>query len=222
MDLANIFYKEIVGVYPFPTQREEAITRHTIAYLQESGVPDADIFRILVQFGTQGGITPDELPGEIWDDSLTEKGQYYVHSRLQLLPPSPIVKMDGTFKAFPYYQEMVARFTIKELCRYFYLKSSGLIMRDAVRDERQLKHMLSKYKNMEKFSALDFVLFLIDEAAFQNRPVSSPFDVDVSSLTSVVADKLIRIMDERRAKGYDKIKWRTYLIEGGEITWQTT
>lgn len=224
MDLAAYYYRECVGIYPFATNREEAITRHTIAYMLESGLTEAEVFGFLNSIGGEKGfVTPADIPAEAWDESLLDRGQYYCHSRLQLLSPMPIIRSDGTFKEYPFYQEMRIRFTIKDLVDYFYEKIPGYTMlRDDKRDEAQFRHMLKKYRNMHPIQALDIILLMIDEAAYQNVPVVEPFDIKTTFIQQDVVDRLQKTLAECHAKGYDKNIWRTYLIdEQGEITWQT-
>ena len=223
MDLAAYFFKEIVGVYKFKTPREEALTRCTIAYLQESGVSTAEIFQLLNEVGnTKGYLEPADIPDWIWEKSLTKKGHYYCHHALQLVSPTPIIRRDGTFKEYPFYQEMRIRFTLDDLIEYFYAAIPGyMILRDKGRDERQFKHLLRKYSNLQGIEELDFVLCLIDEAAYQKVPVIEPFNIDTPSMQTQAANKLTKTLAERHAKGYDKNIWRTYLIEQGEMIWQT-
>lgn len=224
MDLTAYYYRELVGVYPFATDREEAITRHTIAYMEESGLSEVEIFGFLHDIGGKKGyITPADIPAKAWDGSLIERGQYYCHHRLQLLSPMPIIRSDGTFKEYPFYQEMRIRFTMKDLVDYFFEKiPSYSVLRDDKRHEAQFRHMLKKFDGMRPIQSLDIVLLMIDEAAYQNVPVVEPFDIKTASIQQDVIDRLQKTLAERHAKGYDKNVWRTYLIdELGELIWQT-
>ena len=224
MDFTAYYYKERVGFYPFSTDREESITRHTIAYMEESGLSKAEIFGYINQIDTKKGfIEPADIPPEAWNNSLTEKGQYYCHRCLQILSPMPVIRSDGTFQEYPFYQEMKIRFTMKDLINYFYQKIPNYVsLRDDKRYTAQFKHMLKKYKNMHPLQALDIVLLMIDEAAHQRIPVVEPFDVDVVYIQQEIINRLQKTLAERHAKGYDKNIWRTYLInELGEMEWQT-
>lgn len=226
MDLAAYYYREIVGVYDFPTLREEAITRCTIAYMQEGGLTDAEIFGFLNTMGRgKGYITPADIPTDAWETegNLIERGQYYCHHRLQLLSPMPIIRSDGTFKEYPFYQENVIRFTLKDLNDYFHNQIAGYSsLRDDKREEAQFRHMLKKFEALRPIQPLDVILLMIDEAAYQHVPVVEPFDINTSNMRSEVINRLQRTLAERHAKGYDKNVWRTYLIDKqGEIVWQT-
>ena len=223
MDLTAYYYRELVGVYPFETNREEAVTRHTIAYMHDSGLTDSEIFTLINKIGRgKGYITPADIPAEAWEGSLTERGQYYCHHRLQLLSPMPIIRSDGTFKEYPFYQEMTIRFTMEQLIDYFHTKIPGYsLLQNSKRDEAQFKHVLKKYGNMHPVQALDVVLLMIDEAAYLHVPVVEPFDIESASIQQSIIERLQKTLAERHAKGYDKNIWRTYLIEQGEMTWQT-
>lgn len=220
MDLTAYYYKEIVGVYDFPTLREEAITRHTLAHLYDSGFSEPEIFSIINEIGGKKGyIEPSDLPDSIWKESLTQKGHYYCHHALQIVPPDPIVLKDGTFKEYPFYQEMRSRFTMQDLLKYFYLRNYCIT--DEARDKAQFKHLLKKYEAVDGIESLDIVLFMIDETAYQHISVVEPFGIATGSVQQEIISRLQKILAERHAKGYDKNIWRTYLIDKqGEITWQ--
>lgn len=220
MDLTTIFYREYVGEYPFKTNQAEAITRCTLAWLEESKISRKEILRILDKFVNKAIITPNDIPDSLWNNSLTEKNQYYCHHEVQLHSPATIYKRDGSCISFPFYQEMKIRYTINDLLDYFYRKVSKYsILRNEKRDTAQLKHLLSQYNGLKKVQPLDIILFLIDTVAFNNISVSEPFELKIPRLVDESIDKAIRIRNERHAKGYDKIIWRNYLVEGNNITW---
>lgn len=221
MDLANIFYKEIVGIYPFPTNREEAITRCTLAYLLDSGITEKEILKILPIFKNKAVISPDILPDALWHNSLTEKNIYYCHHALQIIPPAPIIKNDGTFKEFPFYLEIKIRFTVENLLQYFYRKASNYHMiKDSKRDCAQLMHMLNRYKKIEDIQGLDLLLFMIDEAAYRHIIITEPFDIKTSEVEVFTLTKLRNVINNRRKKKHDKIKYRNYIIYDGEMVWK--
>ena len=221
MDLANIFYKEVVGIYPFPTNREEAITRCTLAYLLDGGITEKEILKILPTFKDKAVISPDILPDILWRDSLVEKNTYYCHHVLQIIPPDPVVKNDGTFKEFPFYLEIKIRFTEKDLLRYFYKKTFNYHMiKDEKRDSAQLIHMLNRYKRIEDVQELDLLLFMIDEAAYRHITITEPFDIKTSEIEVFTLTKLRNIVNNRHEGKHDKIKYRDYIICDGKITWK--
>lgn len=221
MDLTNIFYREVIGIYPFPTNREEAITRHTVEHLKESGIPESEILKMLPTFKQKQVIMPTDFPDSLWKNSLTERNTYYCHHILQLFPPAPVIKNDGSFKEYPFYLEIRIRFTEKDLLKYFYDKAFNFQMiKDSKRDTAQLLYMLDRYNHIEEIQGLDLLLFMIDEAVYRHIIITEPFDIKTSEVEVFALNKLRGIINERRAKGYDKIKYRDYLIEDGEIVWQ--
>lgn len=223
MDLATIFFREIVGSYDFDTDHEEVITRCTIAYMQESGIANDEIFKVMEACGEKKLIRPEDLPEFLWDGSLTEKDRYYCHRALQILSPASVIRKDGTFKDYPFYQEMRIRFTMQDLINYFYGRiGSNIFSRDDKRDAAQFNHLLMQFGKVEGISALDLVLMIIDDAAVTNGTVYEPFGLERVVNIQETAQRLKRTMAERHAKGYDQIVWRDYITEKGEITWQTT
>nr|DAK26737.1 MAG TPA: protein of unknown function (DUF4258) [Caudoviricetes sp.] len=221
MDLTNIFYREVIGIYPFPTNREEAITRHTVEHLKESGITESEILKMLPDFKRKQVIMPADLSDSLWKDSLIERDVYYCHHVLQLVPPVPVIKSSGAFKDYPFYLEIRIRFTEKDLLKYFYDKAFNFQMiKDSKRDTAQLLYMLNRYNHIEGIQGLDLLLFMIDEAVYRHIIITEPFDIKISEIEVFTLNKLRGIINERHAKGYDKIKYRDYLIEDGEIIWQ--
>lgn len=218
--LAEIFESEIA----FPqlaSMDERSLTRCTIAWMKDSGINDAEILKAL---GTvKGGyVCPDDLPDSLWNGSLLKRGRYYCHHALQLVSRSDIVKSDGTFISYPFYQEMKICFTIKDLTNYFYRHSgSSKMFRDDNRAGKQLEYMLDQYSGSGNVQAIDMILFLIDEVSYRHVPVTDPFSIRREDLVAEVADRIKRTMDRKAAEGMNHVTWRTYILNGkGEISWQ--
>lgn len=221
MDLTTIFYREFVGNYPFKNDQAEAITRCTIAWLTESGISKKEILKILSRFSKKAIITPNDIPDSLWENSLIKKGEYYCHHELQLHSPTTIYKMDGSCISFPFYQEIKIRYMMNDLLDYFYRKlTTYSMLRNPKRDTSQMKHVLDEFGAIKKVQPLDILLFLIDNMAYENTAAIQPFDLTRSSkMVNEAIDKVIRVKNERHAKGYDRIVWRNYLVEGNTITW---
>lgn len=219
MDLTTMFYREIVGRYPFTTKWQEAQTRCSIAYFKESGIRDEEIFKFLPELYDKGYVEPEDAPDSFWEGSLTEKGKFYCHRQLQLLPPDPIIRRDGTFLSYDFYQEMKIRYTMKDLLKYFYLKTNSYSMiKNDTLFSAQFDALMKKYRSSYSgVQALDIILSLIDEAAYQRVPVVSPFNVAETTLENIVVNRLRHTMAEKHAKNQDKIVWRKYLLEKGKV-----
>lgn len=222
MDLADLYYREIVGVYPFSTQREEAVSRCTIAYLEEAGVPKKKIIEMMISLKEKAFIEPEDIPSSFYDGSLIQRGVYYCHPELQIISPDPVIAKDGTFTQFPFYQEMKICFTMQDLCQYFYRKTARQNnLSDQKRDTGQFVHLLKRYTGLDNIQPLDVVLCMIDEAAYQKMFIAEPFSVKTAQIEAYTIDKLQRIVNEKKAKGHDRPVWRTYLVKDGRAVWQT-
>ena len=216
MDLTGIFYREVIGIYPFPTSEEEYTTRRTIAYLLDCGLKEEEIFTLLPKYKKAGVITPESLPENLWTDGLTKKNTFYCHRLLHLVPPDPIVTENG-FKSYPFYLEIRCHFMMKDLINYFHKKfPESLELSDSKKEAGQFKSMLGSFRfNDEKIQSLDMILYLIDECAHEHMPVYEPFDIKRNSTVTefVKNEKLKKAIAYLHSEGRDKIIWRSYLID---------
>ena len=200
------FYNEIVGCYPFDTNKERMKTINTMKYLIESGVPDELIKKILLAVGRKKAvITPKDLPDMLWENSLTKRNTFYYHHFVQLKEPMPVYS-GGKIVSFKPFLEMKAHVTIKDLADYYYrtLKIKG-VFRDYKRDEKALEYLLNKYSNLS-CEALDIVLALIDEAGYKNETIVNP--LNITNNECEVIEKLLRNQAEAHAAKKDIIVWR--------------
>lgn len=220
MDLATFFYRENVG--RSTSYEEESRTRWTIQHLIDSGFSPKEIVVILLDVKGKTCFQPEDIPDEVYKNSLTKRGHYYCHNFLQLLPPTPIVRKDGTFFQYPYYQEMRARVKEEDLARYFYAKFPDFSeMSDFRNVVSQIKYLLKSFRGIRRIEPVDILLTLIDEAAYQKLPILEFFDLKRADILSTVVTRLQHTLAERHAKGYDQIIWRNYVIDdGGNIAWQ--
>jgi hypothetical protein len=218
LDLTEYFYREVVGYYPFKTDREECITRCTIQYLEDSNVLYPTIMLAMQKFANKGYIAPDDLPEEIWQDSLTKKGQYYMNHWLHILPPTPKI-LNGKFVSYPFYCEMTARFTIKDLVNLFYKQVGDNEHRNDARLEAGMKTLLNKFSGF-KIEALDLILFLIDEAHHEHKTMFDAFDLSNASFFRDVLTQKENELKCLHEQKKDKIIWRDYIMEGDSIKWQ--
>lgn len=113
-------------------------------------------------------------------DNLLERGKFYYHPALQVVPPPPVIRQldDGSFEASyeneDFFLEMKERFTLDELVEYFYNRI-GIDGGFRDRDKGAFRHVLKTYD-------IDVVLYTIDEsnalAQDLNKPKpQSPFDI---------------------------------------------
>lgn len=97
-------------------------------------------------------------------ENILVPGQFYLHPRLQITPPPPVIVVndDGTFEASydedEFYLEIVDKITKKDLVIYFYNKMNSTY------SEATLPRDIGAFEHMLKFWDVDFILYLIDEA----------------------------------------------------------
>ena len=224
MDLTEYFYSEVVGHAP-ETYEDEATTRHTLAYLEESGLFYHDIILMMENFADVGVIRQDSLPEQLWEGSLTKKDVYYYSHILWLQPPTSKLNLKtGKYTVYPFYKEMKARFTMTDLIDFFYkVTKADIRLRNDKRQGGAFRSMLTEYEGLREsgIEPLDLILSMITEAGFQRLPILDVFDLKNFSLPAIQVDKLWRLNNESCADKKNRIIWRSYLInEKGEITWQ--
>ena len=116
-------------------------------------------------------------------NNLIQPGKFYYHPRLQKVPPAPTIEIlpDGTFKSSyeeeEFYLEIIERFTLEDLTRYFYE-----IM--GIQDEHHLKRDAGAFKVLlERYKDLDLLMFTIIESAvlaedLNKRKPRHPFELE--------------------------------------------
>lgn len=211
MDYAELYYSEVVGESPGIETHEYRQTVNVFAYLKEANIPDADILRFLDQAPAKMGLTFDDLPEWLWEESLLEPNTFYYHRRLHIISPPPSYSVfRGRENRRPFSIEMVIRFSIEDLADYFYEKvkmPAELI--DKKRDQGALNHLLNRYQKMKFVSSVDFVLSLIDYAAEKTKEGYKIMDVfSVKSWEGDVHEKLSKQEKEASVRKRNRIVWR--------------
>lgn len=162
-NLILVYYKLSKGILPNATIIAQ--TEKTVSFLVDNLYSDKDIMQILINIGKTDAILPEDLPDELWDNTLTERDIFYYHSELHITSKPP--KWDPiSMKEIvePFFMEMKINYTMDDLLTYYYVKTCvPLELRDEKKDVGAFKHLLDKYKKM-KVTSLDFVLTLIDFA----------------------------------------------------------
>lgn len=209
MNLTNYFYQNVAGHLPEdPDDPRIHITQGTLSYLQDCGYADKEIRDLIDSIpDVKDCLTPSELPDSLWEGSLIERGKFYIHRELQILPPPPMRKKDGTMTVSPFYIEMKIQYTMLNLIRKFYNEldiDSSLI--DWKRNAGSFDYLLKKYEKLDVCQPLDFVLELIALAGRERR-ISQ-----IVNLTQYEKDALGNIRgwrNEAHLRGTDHIIWRT-------------
>ena len=138
-------------------------TKATIDYLKDNKVSKDSIIEVFKSAPNNVELTLDSLPEWLWSNSLLEKGKFYYHSELRIIPKAPCMMKDGKLKTQKFSREMKIMYTPQKILNYYY---STCNVRPEFRNEKKdlgaLNHLLEKYKRFNFISPVDFVLFLID------------------------------------------------------------
>ena len=133
---------------------------------------------------------------------------FYYHHTLQIAskPPHYDAKLRREVIE-PFFMEMRARYTMKDLIAYFYDKLCiDMELMDEKRDTARMQALLKKYERLSFISALDFVLSLIDYASYTHMRVVNVFDIEKAE--PEVFDELKRKTAEASFHGKNLIVWR--------------
>lgn len=214
MDYVSFYNRNIVGYYP--GDEASNITACTIEHLLDNHF-EKDLFQILLETGKNESYRPEDIPDALWEGSLLERGVYYMHKELQIMPPPP--KIDSTGKEIPsdFFVEMKIRYTVKDILDYFYAQlnvNEGFV--NTRLHSRQLETIINKYKKFDDVNSLDIILTAIDWASEDNKMVMEPFALDNADLIFQVYQNL----RTKKMNGKGEIIWRrnpvtlSRLVEG--------
>lgn len=202
LDITSIFYENVAGRKP--NRKEIFLADGTIEYLRDNGLSDKEILSLAEEMDA---ITPENLPPEAWDKSLTRAGVFYFHHELRLVAPPPIVSIDGKRKKEPFYLEMRCRYTAKDLLEYFYKKNhTDPALRNEKRDTGAVEYLRSRYSRVDQVDWLDLVLTMIDYASRSERPAVSL--MDIQSFEAEALKNLKALAAEAHKDRADHIIWR--------------
>lgn len=211
MDYTEFYFINKVGYYPFATDKERRITEATIQYLIDSGLKDSEIIKA-IESSLGDYLSPENLPEDLWLNSLTARGEYYYSKELQLIPPAPTFDLLNHKESYePFYIEIKPSYTYLDLIDYFYNNLSGQEFKDIKRDTGAFAHLISKYSKIHQaIQGLDFVLALIASARDdENRPEHLSI-LQLSNYQSDTLEKMKTIVDESKLCGSNKIIWRSH------------
>ena len=210
VNLVHYFYEQVPGYLPeSDDDLRLKITEGTINYLQDNGLSKREICGIIDEINeTTDILRPEDLPDRLWQDSLIQRNKFYCHRILQVLPPPPVRREDGSVKITPFFLEMKIRFTMEDLIHMFYnAVGADPILIDEKRDAGSFQYLLSKYSKVPDNEPLDFVLELIELAKRDNRPVTQA--IALSQYEKDALENLRGWRNEARLRQTDRIIWRT-------------
>ena len=147
-------------------------------------------------------ITEEDLPDELWNDSLLKRGSFYYHRQLQINSPLPTWE-----ESFPFYLEMKIRYTADDVLDYFAERAN--VRRDWMNREKELGSIRFLLKDYQKFSFMepvDFLLHLIDYCIADGIELTTIYDLRVNEIK--LAGYLEVDVANAVASGKNQIKWR--------------
>lgn len=210
MELAELYYYQMHGYYPYDRNKKPLKkTKKVIEYMRESQIKDEDIVKVIMEAPQANFLTPEALPDWLWNESLTEKGQFYFHHLLHITSKAPKLntKTDKIDKE-NFYLEMKIRFTMEDLLNYYYKKNNMVYeIRNYNKDRGAFNKLFERYNKISFVPVLDFILTLIDIAAQDEyRNITSPFDLE--NYAKEAYAMLKAKVQEAEIEGNNKIIWR--------------
>lgn len=217
--MINDYLAMRVGLEPTQEQYKQLIA--TVNYLKDNKIDNKEIFKILMNSNInlpedcdktameKAIVKQIELPDELWENSLLEKNTFYYNNRLHICSKPPTWN-PKTFQeeCEPFFMEMIINFTIKDLLEMYYRECRVPIgLRNKIRDEGALKHLLNKYNNL-KAPGLDYVMYMIDLASKDTDTefLANPFELENYSKQAFM--ELEDMISEAEINKSNKITWR--------------
>lgn len=210
LDFAEYYYNQVWGCYPFETNDNKRMTQNTVQYLLDAAISETEILLIIEQAPRADGLTPDQLPGWLWEKSLVKRDCFYYHRALHIKPPAPrFDPFSPAPYAQPFYLEMAIRFTLEDLARYFYgTVAFKMELADEKRDIGALQYLLNKYRSIGFVQDLDFVLTLIDWCKYADQCGSVTNVLAITEHENEVYLYLKTKADEAALRKVNRIVWR--------------
>ncbi len=209
MNLAEMYYHQAYGCYPFKTEGPLLKTQKIIQHLKDAGISDSEILRVIEEAPRAKYLTPELLPEWLWEESLLEKGVFYFHKEFHIKPGGP--KLDpktGRARKQPFYLEMKIRFTLDDLLDYYYRKAGvEEELKNPQREKGAFKNLLQRYRKISFVEPIDFIMALIDQHAENDYGyIASPFDItrDEADVYRCLKQKA----QEAELAGANRIIWR--------------
>lgn len=173
MNLTDFYYDFNVGEY-IEDEIKIKQTTNVLNHLKEAGFNDIEIVDLIIKdFDNKNSLSFEDLPDNLWDNSLIERNKFYYHKELQILSKAPTWD-----KYYPFYREMKIRYIEKDIMIYFNKEFN--INKDLVNESQELgsiKYLLDKYNVFKFVSSLDFILMLIDYNKANGQKAYKIYDI---------------------------------------------
>lgn len=176
MDLLDFYYYNL-GTEP--TEFEREITKATLGHLIDNNLTEKDIINIIKDFPAKMALEPSDLPNSLWENSLLNRDTFYYHSELHITSPAPYWDFENDrIVSSRFFLEMKIQYSIRDLIQYYYKKfPRDIRLIDDKKDNGTMEYLLNKYKNIAFIEPVDFILFLIDEAANSDYELTEMIDL---------------------------------------------
>lgn len=212
-------YTLVVGIEPSEDTFKRTIA--TANYLKDNGYSTQDIIKILknaikninnkinkdiIEVAIRG----EDLPKELWDNSLLEKNKFYYSDILHIKSKAPSWN-PITFKeeCEPFFLEMKINFTMDDLLTYYYDKCripQGL--RDNKKNIGAFRHLIKKYDAFNNVPGLDYVLALIDKASKDINKDLFTNIFDIENYNKEVIEEFTAMYEQAVFEKTNIIVWR--------------
>lgn len=184
-------------------------TQKTIAYLLDNDFTYSEIIKELNTHKHHKELNGDNLNDSLWRGSLMKRNAFYLHKELRITSPAPVFDYSRNKEIiFPYYCEMIIRYTITDVLNYFYTKLSYINRKlvDEKTDRKTVEFLIKKYSRIDYVEPLDIILCSIDNHLIQRDDCCRLIDITNTNL--YIVNQLIDEMQELEAKGLRRIIWR--------------
>lgn len=192
-----------------PNEIDYKRTLATANYLKDNGYSNNEILKILISCN-KDAVKGDNLPEELWNDSLIEKDRFYYSDILHIKskPPSWNPK---TFKEEcpSFFLEMKIKFSMNDLLNYYYDKCRiPLALQDDKKNAGAFKHLIAKYEAFKNAPGLDYVIALINKASEDKEKEMFTEVFEIESYKESVIRDFESITNESQLQGTNKVVWR--------------
>ena len=165
-DPRNYLFKHYFNVVK--TVRPEVFIMENVKGIMtmESGDIFNEILKILISCN-KDAIKGDNLPEELWNDSLIEKDRFYYSDILHINSKLPSWNPKTFKEECPsFFLEMKIKFSMNDLLNYYYDKCRiPLALQDDKKNAGAFKHLIAKYEAFKNAPGLDYVIALINKGS---------------------------------------------------------
>ena len=205
MNLIDFYYYNLGEE---PNHIEKEITKNTFEHLKDNEYSDSDIIKILSYFPAKMALAHSDLPDYLWENSLIKRDTFYYHNELHITSPAPYWDFENDkIISSKFFLEIKIHFSIDDLINYYHKKFPiDLALHDKKKDIGSMEYLLKKYKDIDFIEPVDFILYLIDEAA--NQSEDSLEKIELKKYEKEAFEYLKHKTINAKAENVNKIIWR--------------